>query len=240
MTTSRLVVLLAVLLGGLSTVFLLPAQSKFQQPVGIDLALPERLDGNWYGRDEKVSDNERFVLGAETEFARKSYRNARGDTIQASIVLAGRDMNTSIHRPEWCLPAQGWTIANSGKVTLQIPGRGRLTVTRLSNMRFIPDGKTGKPVLLPDGTPITLRNLDYYWFVGYDGVTDSHVGRNLIDISDRLFHGYNQRWAFLTVAANITENQREDGLDEAGTDAMIQDFIQKLVPATHKESVKLH
>jgi EpsI family protein len=239
MTTSRLVILLAVLLGGLSTVFLLPAQSNFHQPVGIDLALPERLDGNWYGRDEKVSDDERRVLGKETEFARKSYRNARGDTIQASIVLAGTDMNTSIHRPEWCLPAQGWTIANSGKVTLQIPGRGQLSVTRLSNVRFIPDAKTGKPILHPDGTPITMRNLDYYWFVGYDVVTETHVGRNLIDISDRLFHGYNQRWAFMTVAANITKGQYENGLDEAETDAMIQDFIQKLVPATHKESVKL-
>jgi EpsI family protein len=240
MTTSRLIILLALLLGGLSTVFLLPAQSKFHQPVGIELALPERLDGNWYGRDEKVSEDERKVLGEKTEFARKSYRNARGDTIQASIVLAGADMNTSIHRPEWCLPAQGWTIANSGKVPLQIPGRGQLVATRLSNMRFVPDKATGKPILRPDGTPITFRNLDYYWFVGYDGITESHLSRNLIDIRDRLLHGYNQRWAFMTVASNITENLREDGLNEAETDAMIQGFIQKLVPATHKESVKFH
>src|SRR4030095_12948032 len=130
--------------------------------------------------------------------------------------------------------------ANSGKVTLQIPGRGRLVATRLSNMRFAPDAKTGNPILHPDGTPITFRNLDYYWFVGYDGITESHVTRNLIDIGDRLRHGYNQRWAFMTVASNITEDLREDGLNEADTDAMIQDFIQKLVPATHKESVKFH
>ena len=238
MTTRRLVILLAVLLGGLNMIFLLPAQSNFQQPVGIELALPQRLDGNWYGRDEKVSGGERDNLGAETEFARKSYRNARGDTIQASIVLAGSDMNTSIHRPERCLPAQGWTIANSGKVTLQIPGRGQLVTTRLSNMRFVPDAKTGKPMLRPDGTPITVRNLDYYWFVGYDVITESHLIRNLIDISDRLRHGYNQRWAFMAVAANITDNLREDGLNEEETDVILRDFIQKLVPVTHKDSVK--
>jgi len=240
MTTKRLAILLVVLFGGLSTVFLLPAQSKFDQPTGIDLALPERLDGNWYGRDEKVSDGEHYVLGKETEFARKSYHNARGDTIQASIVLAGRDMNTSIHRPEWCLPAQGWTIANSGKVTMFIPGRGKLVATRLSNMRFVPNKETGKPLLRPDGTPFTLRNLDYYWFVGYEDITESHLTRNLIDIGDRLRHGYNQRWAFMSVAATISENMREDGLNEAETDAMLQDFIQKMVPATHKDSVKFH
>jgi hypothetical protein len=138
------------------------------------------------------------------------------------------------------LPSQGWTIAHSGKVSLQIPGRGGLVVTRLSNMRFAPDAKTGQPILRPDGTPVTFRNLDYYWFVGYDTITESHLSRNLIDISDRLLHGYNQRWAFMTVASNITENLHEGGLNEAETDAMIQAFIQKLVPATHKESVKFH
>ncbi len=237
MTTSRLAILLAVLLGGLSAVFLLPAQSDFQQPVGIKLALPDRVDGNWYGRDEKISDGERRTLGEETEFARKSYTNARGDRIQASIVLSGRDMNTSIHRPEWCLPAQGWTIADSTKAVIPLPGRGRLVTTRLSNMRFVPDEKTGKPMVV-DGRPVLIRNLNFYWFVGYKDVTESHVSRNFIDITDRLLRGYNQRWAFMSIAATITEGLTSDGLTEGQTDAMLREFIQKLVPVTHNDSVK--
>lgn len=244
MTTSRLAILLAVLLGGLSAIFLLPAQDKFQQPTGIDLELPKAVGGTWLGSDQAVSPKEHEALGKETEFSRKVYKNARGrlpdsgDFVQASVVLSGRDMNTSIHRPEWCLPAQGWTIENSSKTSILIPDRGKLVVTRLKNMRFIPNKETGKPLTDKDGNKVILRNLDYYWFVGYDTTTESHTTRNLIDITDRLRHGYNQRWAFMTVAANVTDNLQTDGLDEKETDEMIVEFIKKLVPITHKDSVK--
>ena len=240
MTTSRLAILLAVLLGGLSTIFLLPAQSNFFQPVGIGLELPANVPGGWFGYDQAISEGERSTLGLGTEFSRKAYKNGRGDIIQASVVLSGPDMNTSIHRPEWCLPAQGWTIENSSKTDIFIPDRGKLTATRLKNMRFIPDKETGKPLVDADGNKLLLRNLDYYWFVGYNTVTDSHTTRNVIDITDRLLHGYNQRWAFCTVAATITEQLQTDGLDEKETDEMIVGFIEKLVPITHKDSVKLH
>ena len=62
--------------------------------------------------------------------------------------------------------------------------------------------------------------------------------RNVIDWKDRLFEGHNQRWGFITVAATITDNLQKNGRTEAETDAMIVEFIKKLVPATHKESVE--
>jgi len=238
MTTSRLALLLAVLLAGLSSIFLLPAQNVFNQPTGIDLDLPQMVGGIWYGKPLEISDREKIVLGSETEFSRRSYTNGRGDEVQASVVLGGRDMNTSIHRPEWCLPAQGWTIADSGTRTIPLGERGELVATRLSNMRFIPNPETGKPVADKEGKPIVVRNLDYYWFVGSTDVTSSHVMRNVIDWKDRLMEGHNQRWGFITVAATITDNLQKDGRTEAETDAMIVEFIKKLVPLTHKESVK--
>ena len=244
MTTSRLALLLAMLLAGMSCIFLLPAQNKFHQPTGIDLDLPKTVGGTWLGTDQAVSAKEHDSLGKDTEFSRKAYKNARGrsldggDVIQASVVLSGTDMNTSIHRPEWCLPAQGWTIEDSSKVSILIPDRGKLVATRLRNMRFVPDKDTGKPITDKDGNKVVIRNLDYYWFVGYDTTTESHTSRNIIDITDRLRHGYNQRWAFMTVATNITDNLQSDGLDEKETDEMIVEFIKKLVPITHKDSVQ--
>jgi len=240
MTTSRLAILLAILLGGMSAIHFLPKQQSFEQPRGVTLELPKLVGGIWYGRDLEVSDRERGGLGAGTEFARKSYTNARGDEIQASIVLSGRDMNTSIHRPEWCLPAQGWTIAESQSAKLFLPDRGALPTTRLANMRLIRDPATGEPVPGRDGQPLTIRNLDYYWFVGYTGPTGSHFRRNCMDIADRLIHGYNQRWAFVMVMANVTEDFRTNGLNSEQTDAMLQEFIKKLVPAIHQESVRLN
>ena len=230
MITNRLAVVLAVLALGLSCVFLLPKQ-LFYQPVGVDLALPDFV-GEWYGKDLPISGKERQALGTETEFARKSYTNGRGDELQVTIVLAGQDMNTSIHRPERCSIAQGWQVANAHKVPVQVQERGELETSRLQNVRMI-SREEGAPAK-------ALFNLNYYWFVGYDDNTASHLERTWIDLRDRLFRGYNQRWAYFTVAATITEGLTRFGRSERETDALLRDFIAKLVPETHKATVKLH
>src|SRR4051794_22700974 len=108
MTTSRLAILLALLLGGLSCVFALPKHRGFQ-PVGVNTEMPEFL-GEWWGHDMEVTQKERDTLGHDTEFARKVYSNGRGANVLTSIVLAGQDMMMAIHRPERCLHAQGWNF----------------------------------------------------------------------------------------------------------------------------------
>ena len=226
MTTSRLAILLAVLLGGLGSVLLLPKHLSYQ-PVGIVLTLPE-YNGEWYGRDIKVSEREITILGADTEFSRKSYTNGRGDEIQVSIVLSGQDMNTSIHRPERCLPAQGWTIADKHTVRVPVPGMGAVPTTCLNNVRNIAH----------DDKPVSIHNVSYYWFAGHTDLTASHLDRTLIDIRDRIVHGYNQRWAYITVSAVVTENLQKFGRTEDETSRMIEDFIKRLVPALHKDTLK--
>jgi EpsI family protein len=227
MITNRLTILLAVLLGGLSTVFLLPKQ-LFYQPVGVNLALPDSV-GVWEGKDVKISDKEINTLGPETQFARKSYTDGFGNELQVTIVLAGQDMNTSIHRPERCLSAQGWDLVDSQSVRVALPSGAALEATRLHDMQMfhLPEHEGGVPIY----------NLDYYWFVGYSDITNSHTARYWMDIRDRVLHGYNQRWAYFTVAATVTEGLRRFGHDEKQTDALIQDFIKKLVPLTHKATV---
>lgn len=226
MTTSRLAILLAVMLGGLSTVFLLPKQMYFQ-PLGVRMELPEFI-GEWYGNDLQVTDRERQVLGQETEFARKAYANGRGDEIQISIVLGGQDMNTSIHRPERCLPAQGWTVTNSKALTVRVPNYGGIPATRLLNLRNVPG---------PDDKPVPVYNVNYYWFAGHEDLTRSHVERTLIDLKDRLMYGYNQRWAYITVAATVTDNLKRFGRSQQEVDAMIQEFIRQIAPKLHAESI---
>jgi EpsI family protein len=227
MITNRLTILLAVLLSGLSAVFLLPKQ-LYYQPVGVNLALPESV-GVWEGEDVKISEKEIGTLGPETQFARKSYTDGLGDELQVTIVLAGQDMNTSIHRPERCLSAQGWDLVDSQSVRMTLPSGGAMEATRLHDMQMFRSAEHAS------GVPI--YNLDYYWFVGYSDITNSHTARYWMDIRDRVLHGYNQRWAYFTVAATVTEGLRRFGRDEKQTDALIQDFIKKLVPLTHKATV---
>src|SRR3954470_20737184 len=111
MITKRLVTVAIVLLVGFSSVFLLPKSGK-SSPAGIAMELPHYV-GEWIGTDAEVTQREREVLAKDTLFARKTYTNLAGDSIYVSIVMSGDDMTNSIHRPERCLPAQGWNLQST-------------------------------------------------------------------------------------------------------------------------------
>ncbi len=228
MTTKRLAILLVVLLGGMGSVAFLPAQLGYQ-PVGIKLDLPEYL-GQWRGKDVEVTQKEHDTLGYDTEFARKTYVGNSGVNVLASIVLAGQDMMTGIHRPERCLNAQGWNVGPSEPQVVDLAELGRLHTTRLLNTRKI---------RRDDGSTFELRSICYYWFVGYTAVAASHGERVWIDSRDRILKGYNQRWGMVLVNADITKDFDSRGYDEAGTDALLQAFVQKMAPRIIGDTVHL-
>lgn len=225
MITKRLLIVQAVLVAGLGSVFFLPRVAN-STPQGIELRLPEYV-GSWYGEDQKITEAELKMLAKDTAFARKLYTDGRGNQIFASIVLSGQDLDNSIHRPERCLPAQGWSVADSRmvKIPLQDGNGSQLPVTRLHNVRKVPTA---------DGRTIPIYSLNYYWFVGWKDITASHFDRTYIDIRDRVLYGYNQRWAYITIAGTITDNVQKFGMNEQQTDAMLQEFIQQLVPLIKK------
>jgi len=228
MIAQRLLLLFIVLAGGFGALWLLPRSGERPAP-GVSMELPNTVGrAHWVGQDEEVSEKERKVLGEGTTFARKSYINARGDQIYVSIVMAGDDMNTSIHRPEMCLPAQGYTIINSAPTRVRF-GEQSLTATRLHNQRNLP---------LVRGGHVVEYSLDYYWFIGSSETTHSHLHRNLIDIRDRFLYGHNQPWAFIMVIAQIGEGLRPFGLSEAETDEMVREFMAELIPEITSPSLQ--
>jgi EpsI family protein len=225
MTIKRLLSLEAILLLGLGSVFLLPKRIEIQ-PAAINMALPTFI-GEWYGADQPVLQGEKDSLGPDTQFVRKLYNNARGDQIFASIVFSGPDMSTSIHRPERCLPAQGWTVVDTSVAEIPMKN-GNLAATRLRNIRnFRPE----------KGAPVTIYSLDYYWFVGHDIQTPSHLQRAWIDIRDRVLKGENQQWAYVTVVSTITKGLVSFGRNEQETDELLRNFIRDLVPQLQKPVV---
>jgi EpsI family protein len=228
MSVARLVVLQLLLIGGLGSALLVPTHSQIQ-PAGVNMNLPESI-GQWTGEAEKITQPERDELAPDTTFARKVYSNAFGDSILASIVLAGEDPDNSMHRPERCLPAQGWTVLDSSTRTIkapQLPG-GELRITRLHSERKVQDNQ---------GKLHTIYNVNYYWFVGYHEITPSAIQRALFDIRDRVTQGVNQRWAYITVASVITEGLTKFGRSENATDEMVQSFVSKLFPQIVKPEV---
>ena len=218
MISKRLLIIEVVLVIGLSLMFFLP-KAPATSPVGIALKLPIWV-GDWLGEDAEVTARELEVLAKDTGFARKMYTSPAGDKIFVSIVLSGEDMTSSIHRPERCLPAQGWTLQSTSQRAVPIPDSRSLATTQLSSVRMV-EGKSAR---------VAIQNLTYYWFVGYTDITPSHFTRTMLDLRDRTLRGYDQRWAYVTVAATVTKGLAKPGRSEAETAAMIEHFIAQLAP----------
>ena len=227
--TKRLLVLFLLIACGFSSVAFLP-HVKNDEPSGVDAKLPDQI-GMWVGKDAAVTERERLILGPYTTFARKVYTDPFGDQIFVSIVIAGADMNQSIHRPERCLPAQGWTILDTSPRKVPLANGHYVPITRLHN-------QIGQTAKLANGKQLPVTNLDYYWFVSFHSVTGSHLQREMWDMRDRFFKGYSQHWAFVTVASTVTEGLVPFGKGPKETDSMIQDFIGQLVPTITKPSVR--
>lgn len=215
--TKRLLVLQGALLLGMGSLFILPRYHGLQ-PLGIALSLPSDV-GEWHGDEREVTEKEKQVLGRDTEFARKLYTTPSGAGLFVSIVLSGQDVNTSLHRPERCLPAQGWTPITHTTETIPCDNATSIQATRLFNQST------------NDADNHPLYSVYYYWFVGCDTVVASPFQRSVIDWQDRLFRGYNQRWAYITVAANLRNDSAET---QAGADAAIKSFVAELFPKIWK------
>lgn len=229
----RLAILLMVLLSTLSLAFMLP-RAEVAREAAIRMELPENLtfwsrggDGEqtfqyWHGEPMPVSEEEHRMLANDTEFAKKRYLLSDVDSkkpliedprlahfgqllsVQASIVLSGHDLNDSIHRPERCLPAQGFKELRLEPRLLKTD-RGVVPVTRIRCYTEIKDPATGKFVLDASGQPVRLQHVFYYWFVGSHTITADHYQRTLTDMRDRLFGGFDQRWAYVLLGSSYTD-----------------------------------
>lgn len=243
----RLLILQILVLAGLSSVFFLPHSSLQPSAILLDSLqhpdLPNQLimAGWTAGPKIKPAEKELGALADDTNFARRNfYRQVTGDdgrsglqTLQASIVLSGKDLNNSIHRPERCLPAQGMNIESSTVQRIPLKNGKSLTLTKLhcsATDKASPDHPgSGKPYVY----------LNYYWFVGHDSFKHTHYGRTLKDMKDRLLGGYDQRWAYITVSLSLLSGQYQDETGrqvtlnaptEAEADRMVAEFTAELAP----------
>ena len=229
MTTSRIAVLLAFVTLGFASVFLLPRSSAM--PTGIRLELPDFV-GNWKGTDAEISEKERTGLGEKTGtvIIRKNYRHLDGYEISVSIVVSGRDMSTSIHRPERCLQAQGWALQDGEKFAMTLPQHGTFPLMQLRSTRNIMDGDS-----------VLTRELQaFYWFVGEKEICAGHWSRWAIDNRDRLFRGLSQRWAFILVSAGVPvpPDPKDNAAARKWSQTVMREFIKTLAPKIHLDTVQ--
>ena len=203
-----------------------PTASKSE--AGIQMSLPGSVRGFW-GANQEVSESERVILPKDTEFAKKIYTDEAGENISCQIVLAGAEKR-SIHRPEICLPAQGWTLQTGEVIPITLANGKTLEVMKLV---------ISKRIAPADGKQRELTSLFLYWFVGKESTTPYNHVRVLRTNLDMLLHNTNHRWAYVIVSAPVLIGVEPGSKNFEGTLAMLEDFIAELAPQILKPDVQL-
>jgi len=200
---------------------------------GVVMELPDEVKlasidgGHFYGSPAPVSDAEHRMLPKDTEYARKDYDDFHRHQIYFSIVLSGLQQYT-IHPPEVCLVAQGWTIAGHEDIPIKLDSGNQLMVRNLSLERSETDRF---------GEVHQLKKYFMYWYVT-DGITTaSHLERNLRSSWDRVVHGRDHRWAYVFADSYITDSIYPNGLNATETREMLTAFIRQIVPTFEKSEI---
>ena len=186
---------------------------------GVIMNLPT-LVGPYWGTEEPVSQSELVMLPKDTEFAKKIYQDLSGNTLTAQIVLSGGEKR-SIHRPEICLPSQGWTIQSGDVIPIALPTGRVLEVMKLTLVRQIETAP---------GQRKTLKSYFLYWFVGKDTTTPRHWVRLAKTNLDMVLKKLQHRWAYIIVSAPVLEGLKPGAQTDQQTLDMLTDFIRQTVP----------
>jgi hypothetical protein len=168
--------------------------------VKMDFDLPEHVldfSSKPTPQDKTVLDQ----LPKDTSFAQRLYTAPDGFWVNANIVLMGTD-RTSIHKPEFCIPGQGWRIDQKERINLSIEGRHppQLRVAKWMITNFIQDA---------GGQKKEVRGLYVFWFVARTEETTDHWKRIWWMTRDLLTTGVLQRWAYISYFAVCEPGQEE-------------------------------
>jgi len=155
-------------------------------------------------------------LPPDTTYGRRRYTFPDETWIESSVVLMGQD-RTSIHKPEYCLPGQGFSIDLREVVTIPIlqPHAYDLPVMKLTTSKTAHDR---------NGREVPLRGVYIYWFVADGKLATRHLDRMWMMTKGLLSEGELQRWAYVTYFAIC-----QPGDEEATFDKMAR-FIAESVP----------
>jgi EpsI family protein len=200
---------------------------------GVLMTLPDQVTltdldgGDFFGSDAPVSEVEHRLLPKDTEFARKNYADFHDHQIFFSIVLSGVQQYT-IHPPEVCLVAQGWSIVGQEDIPIQLASGHQLVVRNLSIQREEIDAEEEHHL---------VKAYYMYWYVADDLTTPSHLARNWMSSWDRVVHNRDHRWAYVIATSPITQTIRSDGLNAEQTRKMLTSFIRRIVPTFQKSEL---
>jgi Protein of unknown function (DUF3485) len=172
------------------------------------------------------------TLPKDTSFGQRIYKAGDRFETQVNVVLMGTD-RTSLHKPQFCLEGQGWTIdqgaSTSTTVAMKRPVAYNLPVVKLIA------SKEG----LIDGQRVVARGIYVYWYVADGTISASTSGfERMWRMTWTLLRtGVLQRWAYISYFATCPPG-REDATFNRIKEliaASVPEF--QLTPAPHEAAV---
>ena len=153
-----------------------------------------------------ITQMEITALPSDTSFGRRIYKDPNDTTngfqAQVSVVLMGAD-RTSIHKPEFCLSGQGWTIEKQETDTLHFehPRPYDIPFQKFTARATGKDPQTGRM--------FEVKGLYLFWFVADNMVTESHAKRVWWLARDLVLHQVLDRWAYISYFTVCPPGQEE-------------------------------
>lgn len=136
---------------------------------------------------EAISEAELTILPKDTRIEKRRYIDRAGNWFLVSAVIGGVS-KSSIHRPELCLPSQGFLM--TAPQTLVI------------------DGVKWRNITLDGGVNAPSFGFAYTFFNQAGFRTSSHTERIFKDVWDRSILNRIDRWVMITVNSSVSDSEQ--------------------------------
>lgn len=168
--------------------------------------------------DLPVSFLVKETLPPGTLFFKKLYRtpdsgNNAAREVLVTVVTSGRDKR-SIHRPERCLPAQGWQLVSRDRLALPV---NAMRDAAFKPTRLVLQNKQGR------------REVVLYWFMSRNRITGSNFKRLAWGWWDRVIQGVNCRWSYALLFSPAQDSVAE-------TSQQMAQFAAQMLPLVYRGS----
>jgi exosortase len=187
---------------------------------GVKMVLPDSVPG-YLGFDQAASPAELLILPKDTEIVRKRYIGGAPVDVGCEIVLSGT-AKSSIHRPQVCLIAQGWTIRQEQSIAIALLD-GRSQRVRVLTIARTEGGKV-------------YTGYYIYWYVGKDRTTDNNFERIFLTSWDRVVRRINHRWAYVTISGLLRGDSRDAESSKRVLDDLVN-FTRNIIPLIQQPEV---
>ena len=165
--------------------------------------LPERV----LDYESKIVPTDKIVLDflpRDTSYGSRRYTAPDDFSIVTSVVLMGAD-RTSLHKPQFCLEGQGWSLdplpSSPNLITVERPQPYELPVIKLTASKAFEQG----------GQRGVARGIFVFWYVADGEVSASTSGiyRMWSMARDLVQKGELQRWAYISYFSVCVPGQEE-------------------------------